>query len=41
VPVVCYRVATFGGPANVPDPADDTKTITQLSVEIGMRGRAA
>ena len=41
VPVVCYRVATFGGPANVPDPADATKTITQLSVEIGMRGRAA
>lgn len=41
VPVVCYRVATFSGPVPVPDPADTTKTITQLTVEIGMRGRAA
>jgi hypothetical protein len=41
VPVTCYRVATFGGPANVPDPADSSRTITQLTVEIGMRGRAA
>lgn len=40
VPVTCYRVATFGGPANFPDPADGTRTITQLTVEIGMRGRA-
>lgn len=39
VPVVCYRVATFGGPANLPDPADNARTITQLIVEVGMRGR--
>lgn len=41
VPVVCYRVTTFSGPIPVPDPADDAKTITQLAVEIGMRGIAA
>jgi hypothetical protein len=40
VPVTCYRVATFGGPANLPDPADNSRTITQLTVEVGMRGRA-
>lgn len=40
-PVVCYRVATFGGPTPVPDPADPVRTITQLTVEIGMRGRPA
>lgn len=39
VPVVCYRVATFGGPANLPDPADNSRTITQLTVEVGMRGQ--
>lgn len=39
VPVVCYRVATFGGPANLPDPADNARLITQLTVEVGMRGR--
>jgi hypothetical protein len=39
VPVVCYRVATFGGPLNLPDPADNARTITQLTVEVGMRGR--
>ncbi|MGC4891087.1 hypothetical protein [Micromonospora sp. DT227] len=39
-PVACYRVATFGGPANVPDPADTARVITQLAVEVGMRGRA-
>jgi hypothetical protein len=39
VPVVCYRVATFGGPANLPDPADSARVITQLTVEVGMRGR--
>jgi hypothetical protein len=38
-PVVCYRVATFGGPVNLPDPADSTRRITQLTVEVGMRGR--
>jgi hypothetical protein len=38
-PVVCYRVATFGGPVNLPDPADSTRIITQLTVEVGMRGR--
>jgi hypothetical protein len=41
VPVVCYRVATFSGPIPVPDPADSTRTISQLTVEIGMRGRPA
>jgi len=41
VPVVCYRVATVAGPMPVPDPADSTRTISQLTVEIGMRGRAA
>ena len=39
VPVTCYRVATFGGPANLPDPADNARLITQLTVEVGMRGR--
>ncbi|WP_431881575.1 hypothetical protein [Micromonospora chalcea] len=39
--VTCYRVTTFGGPANVPDPADAARVITQLTVEVGMRGRAA
>lgn len=39
VPVVCYRVATFSGPIPVPDPADQSRTISQLTVEIGMRGR--
>jgi len=41
VPVTCYRVGTFSGPVPVPDPADNTKMITQLTVEIGMRGRPA
>lgn len=41
VPVTCYRVATFGGPANLPDPGDNTRTITQLTVQVGMRGIAA
>jgi hypothetical protein len=41
VPVVCYRVATFGGPVNLPDPADPGRTITQLTVQVGMRGIAA
>lgn len=41
VPVTCYRVATFSGPTPVPDPADNTRTISQLTVEIGMRGIAA
>jgi hypothetical protein len=41
VPVVCYRVATFGGPVNLPDPADPGRTITQLTVEVAMRGIAA
>ena len=41
VPVVCYRVATFGGPVNLPDPADAGRTITQLTVEVAMRGIAA
>lgn len=41
VPVVCYRVATFGGPLNMPDPADNARTITQLTVEVGLRGIAA
>ena len=40
-PVTCYRVATFSGPIPVPDPGDQTRTITQLAVEIGMRGRPA
>ncbi|MFE9955835.1 hypothetical protein [Micromonospora sp. NPDC005299] len=40
-PVVCYRVATFSGPVPVPDPADGTRTISQLTVEVGMRGRPA
>lgn len=39
VPVTCYRVATFSGPIPVPDPADASRTISQLTVEIGMRGR--
>lgn len=39
--VTCYRVADFLGPTALPDPADDTKTITALTVEIGMRIRAA
>lgn len=39
--VTCYRVLTVGGPYNGPDPADDTRTITTLTVEIGMRIRAA
>lgn len=38
-PVVLYRVATFGGPTNLPDPVDTGRTITQLTVEVGMRGR--
>jgi hypothetical protein len=38
-PVVLYRVATFGGPVNLPDPADNSRTVTQLTVEVGMRGR--
>lgn len=38
-PVVCYRVATFGGPINAPDPADDSRTITLTTVEVAMRGR--
>lgn len=38
-PVTCYRVATFSGPIPVPDPADPARTISQLAVEIGMRGR--
>lgn len=41
VPVTCYRVATFAGPTPAPDPADNTRTITQLTVEVGMRGRPA
>lgn len=40
-PVTCSRVATFAGPTPVPDPADASRTITQLTVEIGMRGRPA
>jgi len=40
-PVTCYRVATFAGPTPVPDPADSARTITQLTVEVGMRGRPA
>lgn len=40
-PVTCYRVATFAGPVPVPDPADQSRTISQLTVEIGMRGRPA
>lgn len=40
-PVTCYRVATFAGPTPMPDPADQARTITQLTVEIGMRGRPA
>jgi hypothetical protein len=39
--VTCYRVADFAGPQAMPDPADATKTITSLTVEIGMRIRAA
>lgn len=39
--VTCYRVLDFSGPQSLPDPADDTKTITALTVEIGMRIRAA
>ena len=39
--VTCYRVADFAGPQALPDPADSTKTITGLTVEIGMRIRAA
>jgi hypothetical protein len=38
--VTCYRVLDFAGPHAEPDPADDTKTITGLTVEIGMRIRA-
>ena len=41
VPVVCYRVATFGGPVTLPDPADVSRPITQLTVEVAMRGVAA
>jgi hypothetical protein len=41
VPVVCYRVATFGGPVTLPDPADVSRSITQLTVEVAMRGIAA
>lgn len=41
VQVVCYRVATFSGPVPAPDPADPSRTISQLAVEIGMRGRPA
>lgn len=40
-PVTCYRVGTFAGPSPGPDPADSARTITQLTVEIGMRGRPA
>ena len=40
-PVACYSPATFGGPVNLPDPADASRTITQLTVEVGMRGIAA
>ncbi|AYF29309.1 hypothetical protein CSH63_17925 [Micromonospora tulbaghiae] len=39
-PVACYRVATFSGPIPVPDPVDASRTISQLAVEIAMRGRA-
>lgn len=41
IPVTCYRVLDFAGPRAEPDPADATKTITGLTVEIGMRIRAA
>ena len=41
LPVTCYRVADVMGPTAMPDPADDTKTITALTLEIGMRIRAA
>lgn len=40
-PVTCYRVATFAGPTPVPDPADSSRVISQLTVEVGMRGRPA
>lgn len=40
-PVTCYGVTTVGGPANLPDPADTARVITQLTVEVGMRGIAA
>lgn len=39
--VTCYRVLDVMGPTAMPDPADETKTITALTVEIGMRIRAA
>lgn len=39
--VTCYRVLDVMGPTAMPDPADDTRTITALTVEIGMRIRAA
>lgn len=39
--VTCYRVLDVMGPTAMPDPADDSKTITGLTVEIGMRIRAA
>lgn len=41
VAVACGRVVTFGGPANLPDPGDPSRTVTQLTVEVGMRGIAA
>jgi hypothetical protein len=41
VPVTCYRVLDVGGPYAGPDPADGRRTITTLTVEIGMRIRAA
>jgi hypothetical protein len=38
--VTCYRVADFAGVHAEPDPANDTRTVTGLTVEIGMRIRA-
>jgi hypothetical protein len=39
--VTCYRVRDFAGVQAMPDPADAAKTITALTVEIGMRIRTA
>lgn len=41
VGVTCGRVLDFAGPHAEPDPFDETKTVTALTVEIGMRIRAA
>ncbi len=36
-----YRVGELTGPINMPDPLNDSRTVTMLTVEIRLRGAAA